>query len=428
MMKGILGSAVVPIDHGQLGLATDKMEFFLQNRHMFARHGGVIRWKGGTEKAGAIFAHLRDSSALQEGAKRVVTSGAKSLLAKGASSALLGLTGIGAVASVANLGVSAVGFYMMNKKLNRLDEEMKATQRLISHGFDAMEARFVQVQYLLEQLASGQETTWEKLDRNFEGISAVQDSIDARELARLSISLEFLAEHELGHRQLSDNQIDDIERDLKTLRTRHRVLIEKWCLNTNEINTSAFGRGTGFLQEWGLALIAEARLLRMTDRTDHAVKLLEQHLTDWYYPTAGAIADKMLGDESGILLSSAFEGRVQPEHFLALEAFRRGEEIDIRDEASYLAKADSDQGDVFGRTARERRKKLKLFDPRSTYSRAVQAYNLMELGHRMSGLASEYDICSRQSLSPQEWEEVSFDFAEQEQQQHQERVAFVFAQ
>lgn len=426
MMKGLLGSGVVPVDHNQMGLAADKMAFFVQNRHMFARHGGVIRWKGGTEKAGAIFAHLRDSSELREGGKRLVKSGAKSLVTKGASSALLGLTGIGAVASVVNLGVSAAGFYVMNKKLNQLDEELKTTQRLVSQGFDAMEARFVQVQYIIEQVAAGQETTWEKLDRNFAGISAIQDSVDARELARLSISMEFLAEHELGHRRLSDHQIDDIERDLKTLRARHRALVEKWCLNVDDICTPAFGRGTGFLQEWGLALIAEARLLRMTDRTEYAIKLLELHLTDWYYPTASVIADKILGDESGILLSSAFGGRVQPEHFVALEAFRRGEEIDIHDEISYLAKADKDQGDFFGRTARDRRKYLKLFDPRSTYSRAVQAYNLMELGHRMSGLASEYDLCHRQRLSLQEWEEVSFDFAEQEAQQ--DRVAFVFAQ
>jgi hypothetical protein len=115
------------------------------------RNGDAIRWGGslrvpkGMPGAGQFVAHLRDFSKVAEATTQVPS----------ALSSLLQLTNVGAVASVLNLGVSAVGFAVMAKKLNRLQASVDfvlakqdALHDLTSAGFQEVNSRLVELRVL----------------------------------------------------------------------------------------------------------------------------------------------------------------------------------------------------------------------------------------------------------------------------------------
>lgn len=406
-----IANAVIPVGHGAMGIPVHKLQLFVQHGPQLVRTGGVLRYKAGTPRAGQIFAHLRDSSDF-------VSKGAKAMrltaqAATGVSKLAVGLSGIGAVASVANLAVSAAGFYVMNKKLNALQHEMKETQNLLRSGFDQIEGRFVQVEHLLLGLKEGQTVTWRKLDELTESVEDTKEILDATESGRLHGILETLSEYEHHSKGLKDNQVDDFQQVLKNLRHRNRSLVESWCLGDRPVDSSSFARGTGYLQEWGTALIVEARLLRKAGDTERAVGLLRRELSDWYFPVGTKVADRLLGDHTGILLAAPFENRVSIPQYLALEAFRREEDEDVSKESMYLAEADEIQAEFYGRTPKERLKNLRMFDARPDYARAAQAMNIRELGYRMASMAVDYEMCAQAEYSVESWDEVTFETTEE---------------
>src|SRR5690554_4425083 len=95
------GAVIMPTHNtGIQGLPLSKLSAYTNKQQYLVRHGGAIRWRAGSPdgKGGQIFSIMRD----------VGPSAGKQLVAQ-SSKLLLGLTGVGAVASVANLAVSAVG-------------------------------------------------------------------------------------------------------------------------------------------------------------------------------------------------------------------------------------------------------------------------------------------------------------------------------
>lgn len=108
----------------------------------FTRWGGVIRIATGYDGAGQIVAHLRDlGPAAQQLAPQL--------------GSLLGMTSVGAAASVVGLGVTAAGFFIMNRKLNRLQRSMDAIDgkldRLsqnLEDGFGCINDTLIELRYL----------------------------------------------------------------------------------------------------------------------------------------------------------------------------------------------------------------------------------------------------------------------------------------
>jgi hypothetical protein len=128
------------------------------------RWGGVVRIAAGNPGAGTIVAHLRDivPMAGQLASPLGVVQTASSMVANGQLYAIqsklgtvLQMTNVAAAASVLNLGVSAVGFAIMNAKLNRLQGDMTKLTRLAQENhsqvmsrFDGVETRLVELRYI----------------------------------------------------------------------------------------------------------------------------------------------------------------------------------------------------------------------------------------------------------------------------------------
>jgi len=128
------------------------------------RWGGIIRVTKGYPGAGEIVTHLRDVVSVASqvstpaSAANLVSSVAANVQLHQVSSQLsqvMQLTQVAAAASVLNLGVSAVGFAVMNHKLNRLQESVgKLDGRLVqlaadnSRRFDDIDGKLVELRYL----------------------------------------------------------------------------------------------------------------------------------------------------------------------------------------------------------------------------------------------------------------------------------------
>jgi hypothetical protein len=334
-------------------------------------------------KGGQVFCFLKD-----------VGKTGKVLSQAGGS--LLSLTGIGAVASIANLAVSAVGFYYMNKKLNALRDELNSLHSTVSQGFAQMESRLVQVQYLLGELAEGQQ-------RILEGQEHIKDQLDAASFAKVFTVMEGLQDAERTGKLPSPHRVDAHQDKLRDVRNRTAGLIEQWCRGQTPVESPIFARGTGYYQFWALSLMVEARLLRMVGETRDAFQVIERGL-DWYMPAAQQTATLLLGDNPGILLSGAFKDRVSLKQLVSLQEFCGGEPADMDDYQLIAHEADRQNKEFFGRTPAERARQMRTYDPRPYYSRAVQAHNLKELGQRMESMAFEYRLCDRQRLDVDDWE------------------------
>jgi hypothetical protein len=106
--------------------------------HIYKRWGGVIRMAPGQAGAGSIVAHLRD----------VAPSGEMSQ----ALGQVLQMTNVAAAASVLNIGVSAVGFAIMAKKLNRLQGDMNRVLGMLKDSHQEVLAHLSEVEARLVEL------------------------------------------------------------------------------------------------------------------------------------------------------------------------------------------------------------------------------------------------------------------------------------
>lgn len=124
------------------------------------RWGGVVRVAKGYPDGGNIVAHLRDVgfSSMQVNPLATATGGAQIFQLREISSQLssvMQLTQVAAAASVLNLGVSVVGFMVMNHKLNKLQESvgrleglLKEMRNDVNRRFDEIDRQLVEIQYI----------------------------------------------------------------------------------------------------------------------------------------------------------------------------------------------------------------------------------------------------------------------------------------
>lgn len=380
----------IPVDGSMIpGLSPAKFAEYQKHAENLIRHGGELRWKAGSPggRGGEIFALVRDAG-----------SGGQQVMSQ-ASKLAMNLSGIGAVASVANLAVSAVGFYVLNDKVNKLQDEMDRLHEAVSAGFEQMEQRFVQVQYLLEGLAEGQSILKE-------GQEHIQDQNEAASFAPVMTVLQRLEECRQKDETPSDERAGRWLDKSRDARNTFAYVIDKWCTGQKSVETVGFARGTGYYQLWASALIAEARLLRMIGRTEEASDMIYGALEDWYYPRIQKTAGLLFNFEPGLLLAGPFEGRVRTGHYLDLRELEKGDRGDAVERERWVSEADDAQSQYFGRSPQERLDKMRSMDSRSKYSRAAQVYSLLETGRRLNTLALEYEMCAREGLSVEEWEDV----------------------
>ena len=173
---------------------------------IYTRWGGVIRVAHGQPGAGQIVGMLSDTSPFDQplSLMKIITNNNGKLISQnlfgndfsalsGQMSQLLNITGIGAAASVINVGISAVGFYIMNKKLNRLQESMSDLQRITEAGFQSVEKRMDDIQSQLVELRIFTLQNQSLLRDVLIGVYDVKNALFFEQMANLQIAMDHLS-------------------------------------------------------------------------------------------------------------------------------------------------------------------------------------------------------------------------------------------
>lgn len=138
------------------------------------RFGGVIRYARGQPGAGRIFAHLRDIAPEPGALAQPLTQPIEGLLQ---------VTNVAAAAGILNLGVSAVGFVIMAKKLNRLQRDMNRVLSILDRNHTE----------LLGELAAVKDSLVELRFISLGGQEMLQEAINEVRLVRKDLLDGYLA-------------------------------------------------------------------------------------------------------------------------------------------------------------------------------------------------------------------------------------------
>lgn len=275
---------------------------------VFERYGGVLRVKAGDlfGRGGQIVAHLQDSPTFSAEAMSNIASGAGSVLATSFS-------GVAAVTGVLNLGVSAAGFYFVNKKLNGLSSNLRDLQSATLAGFThldsslaRLEGHILDVKMLLQTMESDLGSVRAEIDE-------IGRLLDAERFARLANLLELIDER----RGLSDrSQQDRIVEQLGELRHYFAQVLEGQLPRAYGLRLV---RDLGYFQAWAGVIAMESQFLRMNGEAARADERLQRALPR-FKAAAASYARSLLGPDPAAFLHSP---EVSPSTF-----FRRMNQID----------------------------------------------------------------------------------------------------
>ena len=192
---------------------------------LFDRYGGVIRVAKGNPGAGQIAAILQDIpeklSSIGQPVQKLNLIQMQNFRAikdslevnQNMLNQVMGLTSIGALASVVNLGVCAAGFYMMNKKLNELQAAMSQFQNRVENKLDDVARGLKNLQFQLVELKIIALENTEQLRHLLEGLFDIQRSLYYRDVGTVLVALQGLNRIQ-GIENSNERQkyIDDLSR------------------------------------------------------------------------------------------------------------------------------------------------------------------------------------------------------------------------
>lgn len=391
------------------------------------RYGGTIRKAAGQPGAGQIVTFLREGlldekfletvSAFSphfQAARMVVDAGqhhvTRRLIDEGFKQThkmlgqVMGLSAIGAGASVLNLGLSAAGFYVMNKKLNALQRSSNELKQLsyktlesldaVEQKLDALHEHVIELRFLALEHS-------EALDDILDAVFDIQKSQEAKHYADLRVCLDRFERGDWKERS-GYNQLHDSIR-----RVRYSWEHELAARRLDPVNDPRrFMNTLSIFRGWALASDLEILLARRGNKSEAAANIsndLAAQAREWtstwteqLFPTTEG-----LPGVSGFSHSS-FGGMVMEEESRRLFTAQTGEmltkqEMIRRGESGALAIANQ-----FGRLPdqRWRRKQIGL----------LQIVDMLEeTTERMEGRAAEAAFCHESYLDFDEWENVQAD-------------------
>ncbi len=168
-------------------------------RGEYTRWGGVIRKSAGYEGAGEIVAHLRDVLAPETPLSKMANLGGHLVTqmkiddVQQTVGRVLAMSTVGTAASVLNLGVSVVGFVIMARKLDKVQEGVNRVLSTVQKGhtelldrLDGVDRELVELRYL----ACGHQNL---LAEAVEEVRAVQRDLVDGYVARVATELDLLA-------------------------------------------------------------------------------------------------------------------------------------------------------------------------------------------------------------------------------------------
>ncbi|MBF0413674.1 MAG: hypothetical protein HQK70_13310 [Desulfamplus sp.] len=184
---------------------------------LLTRWGGVVRISKGYPDAGQIVTILQD---IPNNQKQLIspTSFRPNMpsvmnVSQGNLGQILGLTSIGCLASVVNLGVSAYGFYVMNNKLNEIQSAMHQFQNHVEAKFDDITNAMQKVQYQLVELKILSLENREQLRYILQGLFDIQRTLYYKDVGTVLVALQGLDRiQSIDNSSDRQRYIDDLSR------------------------------------------------------------------------------------------------------------------------------------------------------------------------------------------------------------------------
>jgi hypothetical protein len=386
----------------------------------YTRWGGVVRVSKGNPGAGQIVGMLRETGARAEvtnpigapikGMDLVVNSGGrqvtKSLVREGFSQTqqmldqVMGLSAIGAGASVLNLGLSAAGFYVMNKKLNGLQDDVSALKRMstqtirkldtLDKKLDGISRRLVELRYLAAEHGK-------KLDDVLEAVFSVKNALFSEQMANLKVAMREL---EAVDPDQDGKRYRRHRNDISRVRLSFEGELESRQMHPRQ-DPRMFLDAMALFRGWALAgafeVMLERRHRNPTEAAERAEELSDQ-ARDWTKRWTRELLPEDEYGGAGRFGFGEFEDVIGPHVRRRVYTAYLNEEPDtgVRrqleiDGANAVARhrPGLDQG---------------WFDRQVELANVVDT--LEETTERMESLAAETSICADKCIPYSEWEEL----------------------
>lgn len=371
------------------------------------RWGGVIRIAKGYEGAGRIVSHLRDVATIGVqvpsplSAVDVVSRVAANVQLHQISSKLsevMQLTQVSAAAGVLNLGVSAIGFLVINHKLNNLLDSVGRMATVLrdmradtNRRLDAISEQFVELRYIATvNLALAEEAV--------SNLEYLRTEFFNRELAVVMSWAD-----RLNHStQPDDRLLDEAIHSLDQVRLSLQA----------SLGSRAFGAGSEPLwadelmryRLWCATSAAEVMLIRRAERTPHALRLAQQvaeksrHLAQTWQKAL------MPSDELGGVFRLG-HSRFEREAPVPLETRRRLARLQVDGGMSdaQLHVASVNAATEVAHAAPSL--------PESWFARQRSAASVLDFAEeateRLESIEAEMEFCERRRIGFEQWEGLS---------------------
>lgn len=293
---------------------------------------------------------------------------------------VMALSSIGSAASVLNLGLSAVGFIMMNHKINNLTNnthQLRNTINNVSSNLDGISNQILELKYL--QLEHKNEL------KDFFVEALFQQKFD-ESLSNLKTYINFIYDD-----RVDNNLLLNISKEKNYLEDKINTLLSKdkdYSIAMINIHRA-----------WTMAGIAEVfafRMLKDLDKSSEIAQINAKKSREW----SNTFIDKMFPNNylNGIYMfgNDCFEEKITEDQKKRLSIiYQKGEVLNESEVFDQYSKGSEEV--LLNKNATEEWQEKQI-------ALANTLDMLEEVNERMESLANEMKFCSENNILPEDWE------------------------
>lgn len=364
--------------------------------------GGVVRQVAGPYP-GSIAGHVYQSG-LAESASSVDWSQALragQAQIGGQLNMVQGLTMATTALSALNLGVSVVGFAILAKKLNNLQDSVNALDKHIASGFASVESHLHRMESKINGLTLLATQNADALASLKSSSRSIQRQIDWLKLAELHASVESLSELENGRR--AGHGPGEHAEQIRVVRRYLNGVIRDFDAPDAEHLTPDTLRLRMLLLALAQSIAAEAYAWRLAGETRTAADLLRVEAAN-YAELARPPALALVGGTAGLLghkdLLPASAADLAVPHLLLDAGYMSAQDIRTQLASEHVQTLASPPSHLpmIGRHSNASVTRIRA-------GREL-GYPLAEAALVLDGLGAEYDLLDKASISRSDWEEA----------------------
>ena len=389
----------------------------------YRRWGGVIRYAAGQPQGGQIVTMLRDAGELTQ-LVNPMSAGLKAmdlvvnvkghmvtqrLVREGFAQThkMLGqvmtISSIGAGASVLNLGLTAVGFYIINKKLNKLQSDMTSLMKNVEYlqeGISVLDQKIDGISQRLVELKYIALVADDKLDQILSEVFKVQRMLRAQQKAKIITALRIL-----NTTNSSQDEFKKQRQILEEQRISLTIELDGTRL-TPQNNLQSFFETLDAFRLWALIGMTEITLARSLNNAERATQIanelasISRKLThNW---CEDLFPQKELGG-TGRFSHSSFHECLLPETRQRLIFAQKGQEVS----KSELLEAERIGSEAMLKVLPTLEKEPLWFEKQAALAEVLDMVE--ETTERLESFAWKVQHCEDLMLDTEQWENLALD-------------------